>query len=392
MVIQSSSINDISRLSLIFLLGTCTIGIPTMAQSQPSSSSSPPTAEAAPRDVETFWTPDRLRNAKPMELQPKVGPDGLPEGAVRGAQPTAPEGTSQKGEGSLPKVQPQSGMERQLVPMLESAPLSEGEHLIPEATSSFGARFTTGRVFPDAAVTTYPFSAVGKLFFTDPKTGGNFVCSASVLRPRIIATAGHCVTHPSTNAAERYFFSNFLFVPAYNNGGAPFRSWTSNRQWVANAWYFSNGSVPNEQDVAMLIANDQLINGQPRKIGEITGWLGYFTNQLSNNNATMLGYPCNLDSCARMEITNAQTFASGGSNTFVYGSAMRGGASGGPWVQDFGVNPVSNPTVPLGLNYLIAVTSYGPVATEPKYLGASNFDARFLDVLSNACASNPGNC
>src|SRR5262245_64147169 len=100
MLIQGSGINDISRLSLIFLLSTCTIGIPTMAQSQPdTSSSSSPTGvyEAAPRDVENFWTPDRLRNAKPMELQPKVRPDGLPEGAVRGAQPTPPEGTSQTG-------------------------------------------------------------------------------------------------------------------------------------------------------------------------------------------------------------------------------------------------------------------------------------------------------
>ena len=124
---------------------------------------------------------------------------------------------------------------------------------MPEATSSFGARFTTGRVFPDAATTTYPNSTVGKLFFHDPRTGEDFVCSASVLRPRLIATAGHCVTHPSTVPAQRYFFTNFLFVPAFRNGAAPFLSWTSSQQWVANAWFFSNGSVPNEQDVAILM-------------------------------------------------------------------------------------------------------------------------------------------
>jgi hypothetical protein len=93
-----------------------------------------------------------------------------------------------------------------------------------------------------------------------------------------------------------------------------------------------------------------------------------------------------------MEINNAQTFRSGGSNTFIYGSAMRGGSSGGPWTQDYGVKPVSNPVVSLGNNFLIAVTSYGPIATEPKYQGASNLDARFLNVLRNACNSNPGNC
>ena len=35
---------------------------------------------------------------------------------------------------------------------------------------------------------------------------------------------------------------------------------------------------------------------------------------------------------------------------------------------------------------------YGPTAIEPKYLGASNLDERFLDVLNHACGSNPGNC
>jgi V8-like Glu-specific endopeptidase len=341
--------------------------------------------------VEGFWTPDRLRNAKPVEIHPRVRPDGRPERAPTEAAPAAPAGPAERGEGSAPQVRIESGAVRQLLPPQESAML-EQEHVVPEATSSFGARFTTSRVFPDGTVTTYPFRTAGKLFFTDPRTGGNFVCSASVLRPRIIVTAGHCVTHPSSNAAQRYFYTNFLFVPSYNNGAAPYRSWTSNRQWVSNAWYFSDGAVPNEQDVAMLIANDQVINGQVRKIGEVTGWLGYITNSLSNNNTTMLGYPCNLDSCARMQGTNAQTFSSGGSNTYIYGSAMRGGASGGPWIQDFGVNPASNPAVTLGLNYLIAVTSYGPIATEPKYLGASNLDARFLDVLNNSCASNPGNC
>ena len=93
-----------------------------------------------------------------------------------------------------------------------------------------------------------------------------------------------------------------------------------------------------------------------------------------------------------MEINNAQTFGSGGSNTFTYGSAMRGGASGGPWIQDFGLGPSSDPPVSLGQNSLIGVTSYGATATEPKYLGASNLDGRFLDVLNRACGSNPGNC
>jgi hypothetical protein len=46
----------------------------------------------------------------------------------------------------------------------------------------------------------------------------------------------------------------------------------------------------------------------------------------------------------------------------------------------------------LGLNYLVAVTSYGPVATGPEYLGASELDSTFLTLLSDACNAGTGNC
>jgi hypothetical protein len=177
-------------------------------------------------------------------------------------------------------------------------------------------------------------------------------------------------------------------VPAYNNGTAPFGVWTPSQEWITNTWYFSNGSVPNPQDVGILIARDQRT-----KLGYTTGWLGYYTNQLGNNNVSILGYPCNLDSCSKMEETFAQTFEYGGNNTYIYGSAMKGGASGGPWIQDFGIAPAGAPAGLLGNNYLVAVTSYGPVNTSLMYLGASNLDGDFLNLLSAACgAASSGNC
>ncbi len=164
--------------------------------------------------------------------------------------------------------------------------MNEALSVVPDATSAFGAHFTTSRVFPDTTTVAYPYRTAGKLFFHDPRTGGNFVCSASVLRPRIIVTAGHCVTHPSTSASNRYFYSNFYFVPAYNIGAAPYGTWTPWEEWVTNTWYFSDGSVPNPQDVAMLIPYDQRT-----KLGYITGWLGYYTNQLGNNNVICWAIP-----------------------------------------------------------------------------------------------------
>jgi hypothetical protein len=69
-----------------------------------------------------------------------------------------------------------------------------------------GYRFTSSRVTQDAvaalgAEAKYPNAIDGQLFFkipagtTQPK--GNYVCSATVQRPRIITTAGHCVSDGS---------------------------------------------------------------------------------------------------------------------------------------------------------------------------------------------------
>ena len=338
--------------------------------------------------IEQYWTPQRLLDAKPVELHPPVGADGLPIAPQSLAETSPPVGNS----GSPPsgKVPPNAGKVL-IPPSLLPEPQSQNE-IIPFATSSFGAFFTTSRVFPNNQVLRYPYSTAGKLFFTIQGVG-TFVCSASALSPRIVVTAGHCVAQASPNPAARHFYTNWLFVPAYKNGKAPYGVWTVNVAWITNAWYFSDGSVPNAQDVGMLVMNDQVINNTVQKIGNVTGWLGWQTNVLSNNHITMLGYSGNLDSGSKMAQTTAQTFAPGGNNTYIYGSAMRGGASGSPWIQDFGVQPVGAPPVVGGGNLLIAVTSYGPIATEPAYLGASNLDSRFVDLFNSACGpADSGNC
>jgi hypothetical protein len=129
-------------------------------------------------------------------------------------------------------------------------------------------------------------------------------------------------------------------------------------------------------------------------IGNVTGWLGHWTNQLIRNHVTVLGYPGNLDNGERMQINHAQIFGSGGNNTYTYGSAMRGGSSGGPIIMDYGIRPASNPLVSeLGRNYLVSVVSYGPISTTPKYQGASNLDSRFISLKNAACgAAGSGNC
>ena len=330
-------------------------------------------------DVETYWTPQRLLSAKALDLRPVSG--------ASTPRPVADRSPGIRVEGAPPKTQVAPYEARTLVP--ESYLETDASGVIPNLTSSVGAQFTTYRVFPDAAVTTFPNLAAGKLFFTDPRFGDNYVCSAATLRPRIVVTAGHCVAQPSRFPSHRYLFTNFLFVPAYTNGAAPVGTWTASAVRVADAWFNSDGSVPNPQDVGLLVMNDR--NG--KKIGSVTGFLGYWTNQLAKNHLTMLGYPVNLDNGQRMQINHAQTFQNGDINTFVYGNAMRAGSSGGPWIMNYGIAPSSKPGISgMGTNYLVAVTSYGPIASEPKYQGASNLDSRFVTLLNSACGAAPGNC
>src|SRR5882724_6028254 len=186
--------------------------------------------------VRAFWTPARLAAAKPMELKVSA-PVGTATttfaatGPVVSANGAAPTSNIAPVDEFLYKVLPASAGDAEVTPM---------------ATSSFGAVFTTSRVFPDAATTTYPFRAAGKLYFHDPRTNGDFICSASTLRSRIIVTAGHCVFHPEAGTANDYAYTAFLFVPAFRHiptasAVAPFCSWTATALIVASEWRNGDG-------------------------------------------------------------------------------------------------------------------------------------------------------
>lgn len=247
-----------------------TIAIPTQvyAQEVDDGATSSPSVATEAAEAQAFWTPERLGEATPPRL-PTPG-DAAEQGLPRGYGVITPQVTESARGGESEPGQPPSfdagaAMER---PIAYTEPFEDGG-ATTEATSSLGAHFTTTRVIPNETAQAYPYRTAGKLFFHDPKSNTDHVCSAAVVRPRLIATAGHCVTNPSTNPDERYFFTNFLFVPAFDNGVAPFGTWTSSQQWVSNNWYHSDGSVPNRGDMAMIVASDQTIGRASRRIGTL---------------------------------------------------------------------------------------------------------------------------
>jgi len=184
--------------------------------------------------------------------------------------------------------------------------------------------------------------------------------------------------------------NSFSFVPAFRSGVAPYQRWSYTRAWTTNTWFNGGGTVPNAADYAIIEVADQPFNGVVRRIGDVTGLLGYKTQSLLPNHADILGYPGNLDSGSIMHQVTAASFRTSSPNAAEYGSDMGGGSSGGPWIQNFG--QLSNGQTDYGANQIVGVTSYGPLVSGPHYQGSSILDSRFLDLVNTGCNSKTGNC
>jgi V8-like Glu-specific endopeptidase len=256
----------------------------------------------------------------------------------------------------------------------------------PEAVGSGGIQFTSSRVYPTQADTTYPTSATGKLWFTI--NGAWYICSGTMVKPGIVVTAGHCV-HEG-NRSTTGWHSNFQFVPAYRNGSAPYGVWTN---WTfantTSTWYNGGGGVPNDADYAVIVFNK---NSSGKRIGDYTGWLGWQYPDLIGKHNTVFGYPANLDS----GLTNHRVDSNvnqGGGNTGVWGSDMTGGSSGGGVVFNLRVDYSGEPSGwDFNANRLVSVVSYGYTTTSVMVQGGSQFDSRFQTLLNNTCASYSWAC
>ncbi|WP_229432591.1 MULTISPECIES: trypsin-like serine peptidase [Massilia] len=357
---------------------------PAMAQTdQPVSKENPDARRAA-----EYWTADRFKAAKPLPLPtPKAGE------VKQESAPPQPASKPESSDAQAPSIK--SAPREQRLYDAQRKGLLDGE-VEPQANGTFNAPYTSTRVFPIftgssagfSADRAYPYRTIGKLFFSI--NGSPYVCSASVIQRRVVSTAGHCVHSGDASG----FHDNFVFVPSFRDGVAPFKSWNWRYVITTGTWASGGGGVPNAADYAMIEFADQAMTtgGPLTKLGNVTGWLGWETGRLNANHTSKLGYPCNLDSCQKMQNVTSHSYRPTSPNNVEYGSDARGGSSGGPWVQNFAVlasggGSGSN----TAQNRVVGVTSYGYISADPKVQGASVPDSRWVQIWNQICA-RPGNC
>lgn len=185
-------------------------------------------------------------------------------------------------------------------------------------------------------------STTGKVFFT--LGGTDFVCSGSATSSTnhdVVSTAGHCV-----NEGPGAFATNWAFVPAYNNGSAPFGVWTA-RTLVTTSQWANSGDI--NYDTGFAVMNS--LNAA--HLTDVVGGQGVAFNLARHLSYNAYGYPAappfngeTLQTCSGTAFDD--TF--GGTQSQGIPCNMTGGSSGGPWftgglqnsINSFGYNGVPN--------------------------------------------------
>ncbi|MCP4654955.1 MAG: trypsin-like serine protease [bacterium] len=334
------------------------------------------------------WTAEDFANAKPLPLprikELKAVPQEAPSGdflketfGSEAEEPTLPDEAAYALGRTLFEVKPAA------MTGPEETPDSEATEVPLKNYGPFGLDYTSSRLIPSSAAETFPYRAVGKFYFTD-SVGDRFVCSAAVITRRLVLTAGHCVHGGPVEG----WHDDFLFIPAYYNGDAPFGEWDYSTAFVDSTWA-NSGEVPNAADWALVEMQDQGGN----RISEVTGKLGFVINLTADNHLHMLGYPVNLDNGEEMHQVTSGDYFFYLDNTVMYGSDMSGGSSGGPWVQNFNRKSQGQGG---GFNRaraaVVGVISYGTDSPSDRIQGASIFNRDFKVLRQEACFNQDGNC
>jgi V8-like Glu-specific endopeptidase len=276
--------------------------------------------------VRAYWSPERMKSARNADTAvskesadraKSLGavPSSGPAGKVAAAKPTAP-----------PQTRAAPG----------NAPNADNRTTGAQAQPWWGDFWSP------------PATTTGKVFFTG-SDGWGYVCSGSAVNTEArnaVITAGHCV-----GDGAGHWHTNWVFVPDYNYGYAPFGMWTARDLIALSNWFYY---ADFRYDIAAVVLNT---NAYGQRLVDVVGGQGYAWNQGVGLYAYAFGYPAeppfngeSLYYCSNYTWSDPW---SGWANVGI-DCDLNGGSSGGPWLAYFdgyfgyinGVNSYTYSTLP----------------------------------------------
>jgi hypothetical protein len=251
-----------------------------------------PVSFAPEQAAKGFWTAERMRNATPLDVI-RATP-----GSFRAPASPAVEETVVR-----PTAFPQAG-----------GPWTGGGSVVK----------TSGRVF---------FTFQGRT----ASCSGNSVTSTN---GSTVMTAGHCVKYQGS------WHTNWVFVPGYDNGQAPYGQWSATKTLATDQWAASEDI---NYDVGAAVVAP--LNG--KTLSQTVGAQGLKFNGGYNKAMYAFGFPA----AAPYDGSKLIHCSGNSSKDFLFskdhslGCNMTGGSSGGPWFESF------NESTGTGLQ--VSVNSFG---------------------------------
>ena len=315
----------LKRFSVIFIvivLALSVVGAASAAVPDQSADATTVTPSGPDLSATRAWTKAELLAAKPYPLaaglanalptvDPLAGPNGA-AGSIAGGRPAGAAATTLDASADFSS---QSG-----------ASLLGYSYAPPFTRQDLGTITTPYSM--------WPFITIGKLFFT--QNNGSWVCSASSIASgttsHAIITAGHCI-----NDGKGHWSSNMVFVPAYNNGAAPYGQWlvifATERAFTA---WVSGANLARDVAGAKVSNNSDGIT-----LAQTVGWLGFAWNQSRVNAWWQIGYPQAAPFTGAWMIACQASYAydspfGTSPKPMGVGCDQTGGTSGGPWVLGMG--------------------------------------------------------
>ncbi|MCL8011764.1 peptidase [Streptomyces sp. AS02] len=246
----------------------------------------------AQQQARDFWTPERMRAATPLDL---VTVNGHVDGGSAPAKGTATTVAPTSPAAKVGKAAADIG--------LLAFPNSGGQW-----TGGGSVVSTAGRVF---------FTYQGRT----ASCSGNAVTSAN---KSTVITAGHCVK------LEGAWHTNWVFVPGYHDGQAPYGRWSASKTLSTPQWTASE-DINYDVGAAVVAPLDGKL------LTDVVGGQGLAFNTGYNKAMYAFGFPAAAPYDGEKFIycsgtTNRDFLLS---NDHGMNCNMTGGSSGGPWFTQF---------------------------------------------------------